>query len=258
MTELKAPDGNLIHGIVQKTGLIAGLNWTAVTGLASGDDLNFGQYAVFEDVDGGRWLFHHLIPEDQPPKPKSVITAMESEVAWRHRASLLCELASTFLVDSTNYRYWDDMAGEWIERADSIRDALPGMIPTLRPDAQPFIDPDPDQWPGGDITGHPGYSPEVLMTTDCPPCQVLAGETNLGTMRSLDIANPWNISQHRQDLMTVAAEAMLLRQTVDNVHLFNPAATKMVMDRIADLFGMLTMALQKEAIARDLTERGVR
>lgn len=251
----KAPDGTAIAGEAQNDTAIHKIRWPTTSldpflfiyepGAPAADwqTTAYDGHVVFVDEDGEEWFGDHLIQHSAPALSALACGAAMSEVQARRLVHLLEQVRDTCGKGSPLWNLADEQAQWQRLAADGHRETFNAEVLRLR-------DPDPDQWPGGDITGHPDWKPEE---PDLPADG--AGETNLGTMRLVDIPNPWDISQHRQDLMTIAAEAMLLEQTVDAVPVFYQAEIKMVLERVAKLFCTITLALQKEAVARDLADR---
>lgn len=232
MNKMKAPDGNRIVGIVQSRGEVVGINWSATrlkgetlpAGYAQGSDLNYVGYAVFEDDDGGRWLYHHLIDDDVDVSRESV-DDMVSEINWRQRAQLLYELADTFIGQDDNRRYWGDMADEWKARANEIA------------------------WSHGWLV-----RPSLGLTTDYPPCESFAKPAARGgTIKfpggSIPPLEPWSISEHRKTLMALAGESVRLDQVIADTPLLGLA--RPALEGVASLLGKVIVALQAQAIAAE-------
>jgi hypothetical protein len=83
-------------------------------------------------------------------------------------------------------------------------------------------------------------------------CPAVAAPAAPGQTTLVDIANPWNLSAHRRDLMTLAAETLLLEQAIVGTVHFDRHTTRLAFNRVTSLVSNLVFLLQKEAIAREL------
>lgn len=208
----KAPDGTPIKGVAQVAKSVWSTYWSAshmrqpdayiftVDGpSADWDSVAYDEQEVLVDESGEEWLAHHLIGEDDAPLRTLAVGSAMNEVAALKRAALFDQIRDASAKGSPMWNLADsNAAGERLV-AKAMREQFDHAKAVDR-------DPDPDQWPGGALTGHPDYLPEggdAIVSTfveggaraDCLTDLVLLGMSQAAAEKALEEARPRR--QHR-------------------------------------------------------------